>query len=52
MGECEAGMDIVRAEIHENGLVLKRLTRGYPHGCMDGRILKTDNPDQPGYDSY
>ena len=25
-----------RAEIHESGLVIKRLTWGFPHGCMAG----------------
>ena len=28
------------AETHEHGPVLKRLTLGFPHGCMGGIILR------------
>lgn len=27
------------AEIHEHGLAVKRLTKGFPHGCMAGSIF-------------
>ena len=28
------------AKIHEHGPALKRLARGYPHGCMAGIFIK------------